>query len=70
MEKKDWLLSGVQDLEEDFENAVNMLSNKKIQNRFKSIIFEDNVIRSTDDIHRFFKTDLNTPFKTVAKWEI
>ncbi|MCI5997238.1 MAG: alcohol dehydrogenase catalytic domain-containing protein [Parvimonas sp.] len=55
---------------EDFENAVNMLSNKKIQNRFKSIIFEDNVIRSIDDIHRFFKTDLNTPFKTVAKWEI
>ena len=54
----------------DFEEAVKMLENKKIQNRFKSIVFEDDEINNVDDIHRFFKTDLNTPFKTVAKWNI
>lgn len=55
---------------EDFVEAVKMLENKKIQNRFKAIIFEDKSINSIDDIHRFFNTDLNTPFKTVAKWNI
>ena len=54
----------------DFQEAVKMLGNKKIQNRFKSIVFEDDEINSVDDIHRFFKNDLNTPFKTVAKWNI
>lgn len=55
---------------EDFISAVEMLKNKKIQNRFKAIIFEDEEINNIEDIHRFFKTDLNTPFKTVAKWNI
>lgn len=55
---------------EDFVNAVKMLKNKKIQNRFKSIVFEDKEIKNIDDIHRFFSTDLNMPFKTVARWKI
>lgn len=54
----------------DFVNAIKMLENKKIQNRFKSIVFEDIEIKNVEDIHRFFSTDLNTPFKTVAKWKI
>ena len=54
----------------DFIEGVKMLSNKKIENRFKSIIYEDKAINNVEDIHRFFKTDLNTPFKTVAKWDI
>lgn len=55
---------------EDFIKAIEMLKNKKIQNRFKSIVFEDKEINNINDIHRFFNTDLNTPFKTVAKWNI
>lgn len=54
----------------DFEDAIKMLGDKKIHNRFKSIIFEDEEINNIQDIHRFFKTDLNTPFKTVAKWNV
>lgn len=54
----------------DFIEAVKMLENKKIQNRFKTIVFEDDEIKNIDDIHRFFKNDLNAPFKTVAKWNI
>ena len=54
----------------DFVEAVKMLENEKIQNRFKAIVFEDKEINNLDDIHRFFNTDLNTPFKTVAKWNI
>lgn len=54
----------------DFIKAVKMLENRKIQNRFRAIVFEDKAIKNINDIHRFFSTDINMPFKTVAKWEI
>lgn len=54
----------------DFENAVSMLKNKKIQGRLRNIIYEDEPVRNISDIHRVFATDLNTSFKTVFKWEI
>lgn len=54
----------------DFENAVEMMKDKKIQNRLKNIIFEEQPVKNINDIHKVFATDLNTPFKTVFKWEI
>lgn len=55
---------------EDFEKAVEMLSNKRIQNRLKNIIHLEDEVQSVLDIHRVFASDLNTPFKTVFKWEV
>ena len=52
----------------DFEEAVRLLKIQKFQNRMRRIIYEDLAVTSIEDIHRVFKTDLNTPFKTVFKW--
>ena len=54
----------------DFEKAIEMLSNKKFERRFKNIIELEQPVRNISDIHRVFATDLNTAFKTVFKWEI
>jgi len=54
----------------DFERAVEMLSNKRIQSRLKNIIYSEEPVQSVDDIHRAFATDLTTSFKTVFKWDI
>ena len=53
-----------------FEKAVEMLSNKKFERRFKNIIYLETPVKNINDIHRDFATDLNTAFKTVFKWEI
>lgn len=55
---------------EDFEAAVEFMKNKSIQRRLKTIVFEDEPVRKLADIHRVFRNDLNTEFKTVFKWEI
>lgn len=55
---------------EDFERAVDMLEQKRIQNHMKNIIYLENPVRSIEDIHRVFATDLTTSFKTVFKWEM
>ena len=54
----------------DFEKAIEMLSNKKFERRFKNIIELEQPVKNIKDIHRVFATDLNTAFKTVFKWEI
>lgn len=54
----------------DFENAVSYLENAKFQKRISRIICEDKAVKSVEDIHRVFKTDSNTPFKTVFKWDL
>ena len=54
----------------DFEKAIEILSNKKFERRFKNIIELEQPVRNIKDIHRVFATDLNTAFKTVFKWEI
>ena len=54
----------------DFEKAIEMLSNKKFERRFKNIIELEQPVRNIKDIHRVFATDLNTAFKTVFKWGI
>ena len=54
----------------DFEKAVELLEDDWFQNRIFRIICEDASINSIADIHRVFKTDTNTPFKTVFKWNL
>lgn len=54
----------------DFEKAINLMKNKSFQRRLETILYEDNPVCSIDDIHRVFRTDLNTPFKTVFEWKL
>ncbi|MBJ6746084.1 alcohol dehydrogenase catalytic domain-containing protein [Streptococcus sp. 121] len=53
----------------DFITAVEILGDKKIQDRLRYIISVEEPVRSVEDIHRIFAKDLITPFKTVFKWE-
>ena len=54
----------------DFERAKEMLSDHRIQNRLKNIIYLEDPVETVEDIHRVFATDLTTSFKTVFKWDI
>ncbi|MGN9055889.1 alcohol dehydrogenase catalytic domain-containing protein [Bariatricus sp. HCP28S3_A7] len=55
---------------EDFENAMELMRSPLFNQRLQQIIYEDKEVSSIDDIHRVFQTDLNTPFKTVFKWNM
>lgn len=55
---------------EDFVKAVEFMEDYKFQQRLSNIIIEDDPVTDISDIHRVFGTDLNTPFKTVFKWDI
>lgn len=52
----------------DFEQAVRWMQNERFQRRLDMIIFEDDKVSSIEDIHRVFRIDKNTPFKTVFEW--
>lgn len=54
----------------DFEKSIELLKNLKFQNRISRIIYEDLPVSDISDIHRVFRTDLNTCFKTVFKWNL
>lgn len=53
---------------DDFQQAVQWMKNEKLQKRLELIIYEDEKVSSIEDIHRVFRTDINTPFKTVFEW--
>ncbi len=55
---------------EDFEVAAELLSDKGFESRMRTITYNAGCVRKTGDIYRVFAEDLNTPFKTVFKWEI
>ena len=54
----------------DFEEAVKLLEIPEFQSKIRRIIFEESPVSSILDIHRVFKSDLNTSFKTVFKWNL
>ncbi len=54
----------------DFERAVEVMRTGDIQNRLRQIIHVDDPVRSVKDIKRIFSTDLQTPFKTVFRWDV
>lgn len=55
---------------EDFKNSVEYMQDEVFAKRISRIIYEDKPVSSIDDIHRVFQSDLNTPFKTVFKWNL
>lgn len=55
---------------DDFEKAVQLLEQENLQQRLKVIIYDDGPVRTIGDIYKVFSDDLNTPFKTVFKWEM
>lgn len=55
---------------QDFVKAIEILQDEKVQKRLKLIIENYGVVKKIEDIHKVFNFDLNTPFKTVFRWEI
>ena len=55
---------------DDFERAVSLLSHKDFQQRLRVITYNAGSVRKIADIYKVFEDDLNTPFKTVFKWEM
>lgn len=53
---------------EDFEMAVQYMENRKFQQRLDLIVYEDDKVTSIEELHRVFRTDAQTPFKTVFEW--
>lgn len=53
----------------DFEKAAGYMKEIQFQRRIEKIIYEDEKVSSIDGLHRVFRTDLNTTFKTVFEWE-
>ena len=54
----------------DFERAIELMKNEEFRIRLSSIIQEDEPVRTVQDIHRVFESDLTTPFKTVFRWNV
>lgn len=54
----------------DFEKAVEFMKDPRFTRRLGLIIYEDKPVTSIKDIHRVFRTDLDTPFKTAFRWEL
>ena len=57
-------------IEQKKQKAVEIMSDTTIQHRLSAIILEDEMVSSINDVHRVFKTDMTTPFKTVFKWNM
>lgn len=55
---------------EDFEDAIELMSDNEILGRISGIIYEDKPVCGIDDIHRVFATDMSTLFKTVFEWKV
>ena len=55
---------------EDFELAVELMKNKRLQERLLLIIREAQPVRSIDDLSRVMYTDMTNPFKTVFEWKL
>lgn len=53
----------------DFIKAIDYME-KGLYNRLKAIIFEDEPVSNIADINRVFANGVNTPFKTVFKWNM
>lgn len=55
---------------DDFLTTVELMSNRRFQERLKVIIYEDLAVRNISDVYRVFQTDLATSFKTVFYWNV
>ena len=56
---------------EDFDNAIKFIEeNEDVKGYLSSIISDEIVVHTLNDIHKAFDEDLNNEFKTIMKWEI
>lgn len=56
---------------DDFKKSVDLMETyPDVCEYLSTIISEEVVVQSIDDMHRAFDDDLNNDFKTVMKWEI
>lgn len=55
---------------DDFDKAVKILKNPKVQEYMEKIISEEIEINSINDIYKAFDNDITNTFKTVMKWNM
>lgn len=55
---------------EDFKKAVELMRKPEFAMRLNMILYEDRPVKTVDDIHRVFQTDLTNSFKTVFEWKL
>lgn len=55
----------------DFKKSVELMeSYEDVCEYLSTIISEEVIVQSIDDMHKAFDNDLNNDFKTIMKWEI
>lgn len=71
LEKGLTLLGNSRSNSEDFRKSVELMETySDVCEYLSTIISEEVIVQSIDDIHRAFDDDLNNDFKTIMKWEI
>lgn len=70
LEKGITLLGNSRSGYDDFEKAVELLQDEKLQEYLINIISEEIEITQLNDINIAFDNDLNNDFKTVMKWNL
>lgn len=71
LEKGLTLLGNSRSNYDDFKHSVQLMEMyDDVCEYLSTIISEEVVVQSIDDIHRAFDDDLNNDFKTIMKWEI
>lgn len=71
LEKGLTLLGNSRSNYDDFKKSVELMETyDDVCEYLSTIISEEVVIQSIDDMHRAFDDDLNNDFKTIMKWEI
>lgn len=55
---------------QDFNKAVEIMQDKKMQDYIENIIVDTVDVNNLNDIYKAFDLDLNNSFKTVMKWNI
>lgn len=71
LEKGLSLLGNSRSSYEDFDNAINFINeNDDVKGYLCSIISDEIIVHSLEDIHLAFNRDLTNEFKTIMKWEI
>lgn len=71
LEKGLLLLGNSRSNYDDFKRSVDLLEQfPDVSDYLTTLISEEVVVQSIEDIHRAFDDDLNNEFKTIMKWEI
>lgn len=71
LEKGLTLLGNSRSSYEDFKNSIDFLEKyPDACDYLSSIISDEILVQSIDDMHKAFESDLNSEFKTIMKWNI